>query len=114
MPTFAFTSVAYAFAIAIHDDPSIVQKTAWFEDALSWKHCLPSEKQCETYEHIASAVWQPQEVKALEDIPPQDSCNEDMLENSSANQLLSSCKHFLDCKYIDLVDQNTADHQFSA
>ena len=41
VPTFAFTSVAYAFAITVRDDPSVVQRSVWFEDAVSWKHGLP-------------------------------------------------------------------------
>ena len=112
VPIFAFTSVAYAFAIVVHDDPSIVQRNLWFKDALAWKEILPSGKQRETYEQIAAALWQPHEVSASGGVPSQESREEPVIEDSNANQLLSSCKHFLDCKFFDLVDHTTADRHF--
>jgi hypothetical protein len=93
VPLFAFTHLAYALAIAVDHNSSVVHTQEWFHDSLSLLECLASEKQRQRYTQIVRVIWQPRVSSTFTDLGFAG------LFNSSQpheNNLIRACKHFLD------------------
>jgi len=100
---FAFTHVAYAFAIAVDHDDSRVYEEGWFRDSLSWAQGLASERQRQLYLQIARTIWQPIDILSGDAFSTLSSSSED------ENALLLASKRFLDSKLDFISLPNTAD-----
>lgn len=87
---FAFTHIAYAFAIVIDHDEIKVHTQEWFQDSLSWVEDLGSERQRNNYTEIAKAIWQPVDLLREKTLPHLFS------QGDKENRLFSACTHFLD------------------
>ena len=100
MHLFAFTHIAYAFAIAVDHDDTKVHTPEWFEDTLSWASELTPERHQEVYIKIAQSVWRPLRFLEMEE--------ESQIVTAKPlatrdNRLLRACKHFLDSKLPHIV-----------
>lgn len=87
---FAFTHIAYAFAIAIDHDEIKVHTQEWFQDSLSWVEDLGSERQRSNYTQIAKAIWQPVDSLREKSLPHL------FTQGDKENRLFLACKKFLD------------------
>lgn len=87
---FAFTHIAYAFAIAVDHDEIKVHTQEWFQDSLSWVEDLGSERQRNSYTEIVRAIWQPVDSLREKSLPKLFS------QGDKENRLFLACKHFLD------------------
>jgi hypothetical protein len=100
MHVFAFTHIAYAFAIAIDHDETKVHTPEWFQDSLSWASDLAPERHQEMYMQIAHSIWQPFHSLGMERQSKLE-ITKSLVNND--NSLLRACKHFLDSKFASII-----------